>query len=439
VTRLLQVVLSKLLELGARDPRHADKGRLDLTYVTALKCRECDREYAVAPVHACEFCFGPLEVAYDYGEIASSISPATIAEGPHSIWRYAPLLPDPGGGRVDIGAGWTRMRPAPRLAAELGLKNLWLKSDASNPTHSFKDRVVSVALTMARSFGLQVASCASTGNLANSVAAHATAAGMDSVVFIPSDLEAGKVAATTVYGGRVMAVDGSYDDVNRLCAELAGSRPWAFVNVNVRPYYAEGSKTMGFEIAEQLGWRFPDAVVVPVASGSLLTKVAKSFRELHRVGLVDAEPEVAFHGAQAAGCSPVATAFAAGSEDVRPVKPNTVAKSLAIGNPADGFYAIREARSSGGRIAAVPEEDVSEGIKLLASTEGIFTETAGGVTISALERLVREGAIDPGEETVALITGIGLKTLEAAPPARPVHLEQASVEAVDAALEAVPA
>ncbi len=390
-------------------------------------------------MHVCEFCWGPLEVAYDYDEITAAVSAATIAEGPETIWRYAPLLPDPETERVDLGAGWTGLRRAPRLAAELGLKALWLKNDASNPTNSFKDRVVSVALTVARSFGLEVASCASTGNLANSVAAHAAASGMDSAVFIPADLEEGKVGATTVYGGRVMAVDGSYDDVNRLCAELAGSRTWAFVNVNMRPYYTEGSKTMGFEIAEQLGWRFPDSVVVPAASGSLLTKVGKSFRELHTVGLVDAEPSVAIHGAQAAGCSPIATAFAAGSEDVRPVKPDTVAKSLAIGNPADGLYAIREARASGGRIAAVPEPAIAEGIRLLATTEGVFTETAGGVTVAALERLVREGAIDPREETVALITGIGLKTLDAAGAARPMYLERATVEAVDAALEAVPA
>lgn len=379
-------------------------------------------------------CFGPLEVIYDYDEIASSVSRSTIEAGPSSMWRYEALLPAPEHERIDIGVGWSRLTPAPRLAAELGLKKLWIKNDGSNPTHSFKDRVVSVALSMARYFGFDVAACPSTGNLANAVAAHAAAVGMQSVVFIPSDLEAGKVAATAVYGGRLMSVDGTYDDVNRLCAELAGRHPWAFVNLNVRPYYAEGSKTIGFEVVEQLGWRYPDAVVVPVASGSLLTKVAKAFRELHEVGITDGSPEVTLHGAQAEGCSPVAAAFASGRDEVMPVRPSTIAKSLAIGNPADGYYALGEVRKNGGSVTAVPEDDVAEGIKLLARTEGIFTETAGGVTIAALERLVRSGAISHDQETVALITGIGLKTVEAVGDTRPAEAIRPTVEDVERVL-----
>ena len=401
-----------------------------MKHVRGLACRECGREYPVAPQHVCEFCFGPLEVVYDYEGIASSVSRAEIASGPRSMWRFASLLPAPEEGVVDIGAGATPMRRAPRLGAELGLDRLWIKSDASNPTHSFKDRVVSVALSAARSFGFDVVSCASTGNLANAVAAHAAAAGMRSVVFIPSDLESGKVAGTAIYGDEVIAVEGSYDDVNRLCAELSGTRPWAFVNVNVRPYYAEGSKTLAFEIAEHLGWRCPDAVVVPVASGALLTKIGKGLRELHRVGLLDDEPQVQIHGAQAEGCSPVATAFAEGATDVRPVKPDTIAKSLAIGNPADGYYALGEVRSSGGTVESVPEDAVVDGMRLLARTEGIFTETAGGVTIAALEQAVRSGAISPDQETVALITGIGLKTLEALGDAGPTRTIKPRIEEV---------
>lgn len=408
-----------------------------MKYVEGLKCRECGREYPVAPQHVCDFCWGPLEVVYDYDAIASEISHESIAHGPESIWRYSPLLPDPGPERVDLGAGWTPLRRAPRLGAALGLDKLWLKFDGLNPTHSFKDRVVSVALTTARSFGYNVAACASTGNLANSVAAHAASSGMGSVVFIPDDLEKGKVAATTVYGGRVLAVDGTYDDVNRLCAELAGDHPWAFVNVNVRPFYSEGSKTMAFEVAEQLGWHAPEAVVVPVASGSLLTKFNKGLRELHAVGLLRDEPTTVIHGAQAEGCSPVARAFAEGSEEVRPVKPQTIAKSLGIGNPADGYYALRDVRACGGTITAVPEHEVARGMKLLARTEGLFTETAGGVTIATLERLVREGAVKRDQETVALITGVGLKTLEAIGDSEPTRLEDASVEAVAQALGGV--
>jgi threonine synthase len=366
----------------------------------------------------------------------SNVTREAIEAGPQTIWRYRDLLPTPEDSLVDLGAGWTRLLPAPRLAAELGLKKLWLKSDASNPTHSFKDRVVTVALSVARSMGYEVAACASTGNLANAVAAHAAATGMRSVILIPSDLEPAKIAATAVYGGTLVAVDGSYDDVNRICAELAGGKPWAFVNVNVRPYYSEGSKTLAFEIAEQLGWRAPDAVVIPIASGSMLTKVKKGLGELHQIGLID-EPTTAIYGAQAEGCSPVAKAFAEGREEVTPVKPKTIAKSLAIGDPADGYYALKVVRSTGGAIATVPEEEVAEGIRLLARTEGIFTETAGGVTISALERLVRDGSIDRNAETVALITGIGLKTLDALGESGPTFTTPSRTEDVEAALEEV--
>lgn len=406
-----------------------------IKYVTGLRCRECGNEYPIAPNHVCELCFGPLEVAYDYDAVASSISRESIAAGPDSMWRYADLLPAPPGEWIDIGAGWTRLRPAPRLAAELGLRKLWLKDDGGNPTHSFKDRVVSLALTVARSFGFEVAACASTGNLANAVAAHAAASGMRSVVFIPSDLEAGKIAATVVYGGRVIEVDGSYDDVNRLCAELSGSKNWAFVNVNVRPFYAEGSKTLAFEVAEQLGWRAPDAFVVPIASGSLLTKIGKGLSEMTKVRLLENTDSVAVHGAQAEGCSPVALAFAEGREEVTPVKPSTVAKSLAIGNPADGYYALQEVRRRGSRIESIAEERVADGMRLLARTEGIFTETAGGVTIAGLEQLVSSGAIGPEDETVALITGVGLKTIEALGPVDPTDRIAASVDAVEASLK----
>ena len=402
-----------------------------MKYVEGLSCKECHRGYPIAAQHVCEFCFGPLEVTYDYDALASAITRAEIEAGPPTIWRYASLLPAPEKQRVDIGAGFTRLREAPRLAAEIGLGKLWLKLDGGNPTHSFKDRVVSVALSAARFFGYEVAACASTGNLANAVAAHATATGMSSVVFIPSDLEAGKIGATTVYGGKVVAIEGSYDDANRLCAELAGSRPWAFVNVNVRPYYSEGSKTLGFEVVEQLGWRCPDAIVVPLASGSLYTKVSKGLTELHRVGLLPEAPHTVLHGAQAEGCSPIAAAFQAGLDEVAPVRPRTVARSLAIGNPADGVYALGTARATNGSISSVSEQRIIDGMKLLARTEGVFTETAGGVAVSALEQLVARGSIAPTDEVVMLITGIGLKTLEALGKPEPTHRIYPSVEEVD--------
>ncbi|MGH8983808.1 MAG: threonine synthase [Acidimicrobiia bacterium] len=384
-----------------------------MAHVDGLRCRECGREYEVAPVYTCEWCFGPLEVTYDYEAITAAVSRERIAAGPASIWRYADLLPVDRGHAVDLGAGFTPLVRADRLAAALGLGEVWVKNDTLNPTNSFKDRVASVALSKALEFGFKTAACASTGNLANSVAAHAARAGLRSYVFIPSNLERAKVVTTAVYGGNVVAINGNYDDVNRLCAELAGTYRWAFVNVNVRPFYAEGSKTLAFETAEQLGWETPDHVVVPVASGSLLTKIRKGFDELHRVGLLDREPAVRVSGAQALGCSPVATAWRDGSDTIRPVKPDTIAKSLAIGNPADGYFALDAVRQTEGGLAAVSDGEVVEGIRLLARTEGIFAETAGGVTVASLKRLAEEGVVGRDERVVVYITGLGLKTLDA--------------------------
>jgi threonine synthase len=408
-----------------------------LPYVEGLRCRECARPYPAEALHVCDWCFGPLEVVYDYDAVRSSVSRASIAAGPPSIWRYADLLPASAEGAVSLGAGFTPLVRADRLAAELGLGELWIKNDTLNPTGSFKDRVVSVALTKAQELGFKVAACASTGNLANSVAAHAAHAGMESVVVIPADLEAGKVVATAVFGGRLVMVDGTYDDVNRLCAELAGEHPsWAFVNVNVRTYYGEGSKTLAFETAEQLGWEAPDHVVVPVASGSQLTKVAKGFKELWQVGLLDEEPHVRISGAQAAGCSPVAQAFEAGLDVVKPVKPDTIAKSLAIGNPADGPYAVDAVRASGGSFGCVSDQEILDAILLLARTEGIFAETAGGVTIASLAQLAASGAVRPDERVVAFVTGNGLKTLDAvAPVCRPSAVIPPTLDAFAAAVE----
>ncbi len=386
-------------------------------HVQGLRCRECERTYPAEALHVCDWCFGPLEVAYDYDGIAATVSRQRIAAGPSTIWRYADLLPAAAEDPVDLGAGMTPLVRAERLGAELGLPDLWVKDDTRNPTGSFKDRVVSVALTKARQFGYKVAACASTGNLANAVAAHAAHAGIDSYVFVPRDLERAKVLTTAVFGGNVIAVDGTYDDVNRLCAELASERPdWAFVNVNVRTYYAEGSKTLAFEVAEQLGWRAPDHVVVPIASGSQLVKIHKGFKELARVGLLEGGTEAPLpriSGAQAAGCSPVATAFASGTDTIKPVRPDTIAKSLAIGDPADGWYALKTVRETGGSIAAVSDDEIVEGIRLLARTEGIFAETAGGVTIATLAKLAASGVIRRDERVVAYVTGNGLKTVEA--------------------------
>ena len=387
-----------------------------MVHVNGLRCRECGREYSADPIYTCEWCFGPLEVAYDYDAIRAATSREKIAAGPATLWRYADLLPVAGAAAVDLGTGFTPLVRADRLGAELGLNDVWVKNDTRNPTNSFKDRVVSIALSKALEFGFKVAACASTGNLANSVAAHAAHAGLRSYVFIPSNLEQGKVVTTSVYGGNVIAITGNYDDVNRLCAELAGVYQWAFVNVNMRPYYAEGSKTLAFETAEQLGWQVPDHIVVPAASGSLLTKIYKGFEELHKVGLLDAEPNVRVSGAQALGCSPIARAWLDNSDTIRPVKPDTIAKSLAIGNPADGYFALDVVRTTEGGFAAVTDGEIVEGMELLARTEGIFAETAGGVTVATLKQLAADGVIRPDERVVVYITGHGLKTLEAVAP-----------------------
>jgi threonine synthase len=361
----------------------------------------------------CDFCFGPLETVYDYDSIAKVISRERIAGGPLSMWRYQDLLPVDGKDAVDINAGFTPLIKSKNLGSLLGLDNLYIKNDSVNPSYSFKDRVVSVAATKALEFGFDTLACASTGNLACAVAAHAARAGMRAVVFIPSDLEHGKVIGAAIYAPIVVSVKGSYDEVNRLCSEVADNYPWAFVNINMRPYYAEGSKTLGYEVAEQLGWRFPQHTVVPSASGALFTKIWKGFNELASLGLVDEPVHTRMHLTQAEGCSPIVDGFKSEDDVIRPIKPDTVAKSLAIGNPADGIYALRTLRESGGNAYAVPEEDVVEGMKLLAETEGIFTETAGGVVISGLKYLAEIGAIKRDELTVAYITGNGLKTQEA--------------------------
>ncbi|MDX6292351.1 MAG: threonine synthase [Kribbellaceae bacterium] len=378
---------------------------------THLSCRACGAKSPLGPFYACMECFGPLEVGYDY----PTITREQIEAGPKNIWRYQPLLPVP----TDVASfpntepGYTRLINAGNLARELGLRKLWVKDDSGNPTHSFKDRVVASALSATRELGMKVFACPSTGNLANAVAAAAARAGIRSVVFIPSDLERPKIITTAVYGGTLVAVEGNYDDVNKLASEIAGEEEgWAFVNVNVRPYYSEGSKTLAFEIAEQLGWRIPQQIVVPVASGSQLTKIDKGFTELGKLGLVDAT-DYKVYGAQATGCSPIAQAFRAGHDVVKPVKPDTIAKSLAIGNPADGPYVLDVARRTGGVVADVSDEEVIEGIQLLARTEGIFTETAGGVTVATLKKLIETGQLDPEAETVIINSGDGLKTLDA--------------------------
>ncbi|BAC90003.1 threonine synthase [Gloeobacter violaceus] len=389
---------------------------LRITTLKGLRCRECGEQYPAEARHVCEFCFGPLEALYDYEAIRGCTSRKTIEAGPRSIWRYRPFLPVVGERVIDVGTGLTPLIRSERLARRLGLGALYIKNDAVNvPSLSFKDRVVSVALTRARELGFTTVSCASTGNLANATAAIAAHAGLECYVFIPADLEAGKVLGTLIYGPQVMAVEGNYDQVNRLCSEVADRHGWGFVNINLRPYYSEGSKTLGFEVAEQLGWRLPDHVVAPVASGSLYTKIYKGFQELIKTGLVGERP-VRMSGAQATGCSPVAQAFKAGRDFIAPVKPATIAKSIAIGNPADGVYALDLARRTGGHIEDVTDAEIIEGIKLLAQTEGIFTETAGGTTVAVLKKLVEQGKIAPDELTVVYITGNGLKTQEAIAP-----------------------
>jgi threonine synthase len=398
----------------------------------SLRCKECKETYPLDARYVCERCFGPLEVAYasrnntDPDELRRRIQ-----AGPHSLWRYTDFLPVQAPPRGTLPAGWTPLLRVDRLAEALGLREIWIKNDAANPTHSFKDRVVSVALARARELGFATIACASTGNLANAVAAHAAAAGLESYVFIPSDLEEQKILATGVYGTNLVAVNGTYDDVNRLCTELSGEHDWAFVNINMRPYYSEGSKTLAFETVEQLGFELPDRVVCPIASGSLFTKLARGFQEWIELGLV-AGTMPTFNGAQAAGCSPVATAFEAGKDFCRPVKPNTIAKSLAIGNPADGPYALDLARRSGGSVDAVSDEEIRAGIALLAQTTGVFTETAGGVTTAVLAKLAARGDIDPDERVVLVITGEGLKTLDAVRDTFETHTIAPTIEAFQA-------
>ncbi|OGP21823.1 MAG: threonine synthase [Deltaproteobacteria bacterium GWA2_55_10] len=384
-----------------------------MSYMKALKCRECGKEYPKEALHVCELCFGPLEVVYEYDKIKGVLTRDIIEKRPPNMWRYKELLPIDGEPSVGAQVGYTPLIKSDNLAKALGVKELYIKNDAVNyPTLSFKDRVVSVALSRARELGFKIAACASTGNLANSVAANAAACGMESFVFIPYDLEKTKIMGTLVYGATVIGIKGTYDEVNRLCSEIAGKYGWAFVNINIRPYYAEGSKTFGYEIAEQLGWKLPGNIVVPMAGGSLITKIHKAFKELHTLGFVS-ENKTKVYGAQATGCSPIINAVKEGSELIRPVRPNTIAKSLAIGNPADGYYSAKVMRESGGWGESVTDEEIIAAMKLLAETEGIFAETAGGVTLGSAMKLIEAGRISRDESLVICITGNGLKTQEA--------------------------
>jgi threonine synthase len=383
-----------------------------MTHVNGLRCRECGADYPVAPLHVCETCFGPLEVVYDYGAIRRVLTREAIATRPRNIWRYRELLPVDAEPRVGLHSGCTPLVRAERLGAVLGVKELWVKDDSVNhPTFSYKDRVVSVAISKAIEFGFDTVSCASTGNLANAVSAHAARAGLNCYIFIPDDLEQGKVVGSTIYGPRAVAIRGNYDDVNRLCSEIADKYGWAFVNINVRPFYTEGAKTYGFEIAEQLGWKLPQHVVLPTAGGTILPKVAKAFRELRDLGLVDGDVKI--YSAQASGCAPVIQALHRQTDLITPVKPQTIAKSIAIGNPADGFYVLKAVRESGGWGESVTDEEIVDGIKLLARTEGIFTEPAGGTTVAVTKKLIEQGRIPRDESIVIGVTGNGYKTLEA--------------------------
>jgi threonine synthase len=385
--------------------------------LTGLACRECGQKFPIAPIHVCDFCFGPLEVQYDYDLLRETITRDSIERGPIGIWRYRDLLPVETMADTGWRVGFTPLQPAPNLGKALGLTDLWIKNDSVNPTFSFKDRVVAVASAKAREFGFDTFACASTGNLASAVAAAGIRVGLKTYVFLPWDTEQSKILNALIYGANVIAVKGTYDDVNRLCSEIADQKNWAFCNINVRPYYSEGSKTLAFETAEQLGWEAPDHVVVPIASGSLLTKITKGFEELGKVGLIEPKrPRVS--GAQALGCNPVSNAFEQGWDGVKPVhKPDTIAKSLAIGNPADGYYVLKIVRERGGAVLDATNDEIADGMRLLASTEGVFTETAGGVTIAVLKKLVEQGVVKRGERTVAYITGNGLKTLDAVAPA----------------------
>jgi threonine synthase len=401
-----------------------------MSHISSLRCKECSREYPVGAFNVCDFCFGPLEVVYDYEAIKKVTSRERIEAGPRSLWRYADYLPADHNPDVDINAGFTPLIRSRGLAKHLGLKELWIKNDAVNPSYSFKDRVVAVASAKALELGFDTIACASTGNLACSVAAHAARGGMKAYVFIPANLESGKILGAAIYNPTMVAIDGTYDDVNRLCSELADQYPWAFVNINVRPFYADGSKTLGYEVAEQLGWRAPVHAIAPSASGAMFTKIYQGLKEFEITGILD-KVETKMHCAQARGCSPIATAYEEGRLVIRPVKANTIAKSLGIGNPADGFYALKTIQASGGSAVIAEEHEVAEGIKLLAETEGIFTEGAGGVAVSGLKRLVERGTIKPDESTVLYITGNGLKTTEiVADVVNPIHIE-ATVEDFD--------
>ncbi len=381
-----------------------------MSYARALQCRKCGQEYPLKPMNLCDFCLSPLEVTYDYKGMAKALTREKLASGPLNLWRYRDLLPVEAR-EVDIGAGFTPLVKAENLGRELGLDQLYIKNDCLNPTYSFKDRPVSVATTKAREFGFDTLACASTGNLAASVAAHAAKAGMKAYVFVPADVESGKLVGIAIYNPLLVTVNGSYDDVNRLCAQLVEKYCWGFININLRPYYAEGSKTLGYEVAEQLGWRAPDCVIVPAASGLLFTRIWKGLDELAMLGLIG-PVNTHMYLAQAAGSSPIVNAFQAGTQHVHPVRPDTIVKSIAIGNPADGYYALRVARQSGGGAAAVGDEEAMAGVKLLAQTEGIFAEAAGGVVIAAIKKLVGSGTIKRDELTVAFITGAGPRTQE---------------------------
>ncbi len=382
-------------------------------FVSGLKCRECGREYDIAPIYVCEFCFGPLETVYDYRKIRKAITRKKIERRDENLWRYRELLPIEGEPQVGLNSGFTPLVKADNLAEEFGVRELYVKDDTvAHPTLSFKDRVVAVALTKAKEFGFDTVACASTGNLAHSVSAHGAKAGFNRFIFIPATLEASKIVASLIFEPNLIAVDGNYDDVNRLCSEIANKYNWAFVNINIRPFYAEGSKTIGFEIAEQLGWKAPDNVVVPCASGSLLTKVGKAFKELQEVGILKSSDTRVF-AAQAHGCNPIVTAIKNNTDVIRPIKPDTVAKSLAIGNPADGFYAYKVVKNSGGYGEEATDDEIIEGMKTLARTEGIFAETAGGVTVAVTRKLIQQGYIGKNDVTVLCVTGNGMKTQEA--------------------------